>query len=42
MIETVLHATEIGRPVYERMGFLAVDEYAAYLCVPEMEMGNAG
>jgi len=42
VIETVLHATEIGRPVYERMGFLAVDEYAAYLCVPEMEMGNAG
>ena len=40
--ETVLHATEMGRPVYERMGFQAVDEFAAYLCVPEMEMGNAG
>lgn len=40
--ETVLHATEMGRPVYERMGLQAVDEYAAYLCVPEMEMGNAG
>lgn len=40
--ETVLHATEMGRPVYERMGFQAVDEFAAYLCVPEMEIGNAG
>lgn len=39
--ETVLHATEMGRPVYERMGFQAVDEFAAYLCVPEMEIGNA-
>jgi GNAT superfamily N-acetyltransferase len=42
VIEMVLHATEMGRPVYERMGFQAVDEYAAYLCVPEMEMGNVG
>jgi len=41
VIETVLHATEMGRPVYERMGFQAVDEYAAYLCVPEMQLGNA-
>jgi len=32
--ETVLHATEMGRPVYERMGFRAVDEFAAYLCAP--------
>jgi GNAT superfamily N-acetyltransferase len=32
--ETVLHATEMGRPVYQRMGFRAVDEFAAYLCVP--------
>jgi ribosomal protein S18 acetylase RimI-like enzyme len=39
--ETVLHATEMGRSVYERMGFRAVDEFAAYLCVPEMEIGNA-
>ena len=39
--EMVLHATEMGRPVYERMGFQAVDEFAAYLCVPEIKMGNA-
>jgi ribosomal protein S18 acetylase RimI-like enzyme len=32
--ETVLHATEMGRPIYERMGFQVVDEFAAYLCVP--------
>jgi hypothetical protein len=32
--ETVLHATEMGRPVYQRMGFRTVDEFAAYLCVP--------
>ena len=31
--ETVLHATEMGRPVYQRMGFQVVDEFAAYLCV---------
>jgi GNAT superfamily N-acetyltransferase len=32
--ETVLHATQMGRPVYERLGFQAVDEFAGYLCVP--------
>jgi GNAT superfamily N-acetyltransferase len=32
--ETVLHATEMGRPVYERLGFRAVDEFAGYLCMP--------
>jgi GNAT superfamily N-acetyltransferase len=32
--ESVLHATEMGRPVYERMGFRAVDEFVGYLCVP--------
>jgi ribosomal protein S18 acetylase RimI-like enzyme len=31
--ESVLHATELGRHVYERVGFRAVDEYAGYLCV---------
>jgi len=32
--ETVLHATELGRPVYEHLGYRAVDEFAGYLCVP--------
>lgn len=40
--ETVLHATEMGRPVYERMGFQAVDEFAGYLCVPGNKTGEAG
>jgi len=38
--ETVLHATEMGRPVYERMGFQAVDEFAAYLCLPGNRTGE--
>ena len=33
--ESVLHATEMGRPIYERAGYRTVDEYAAYLCVAE-------
>jgi GNAT superfamily N-acetyltransferase len=39
--ESVLHATEIGRPVYERVGFRAVDEYAGYLCVPAANAARA-
>jgi hypothetical protein len=31
--ESVLHATEMGRPVYERMGYRVVDEFVGYLCV---------
>lgn len=34
--ETVLHATELGRPVYERVGFQTVDEFVGFLCVPEV------
>jgi GNAT superfamily N-acetyltransferase len=34
--ETVLHATELGRPVYERVGFRAVDEFVGFLCLPEI------
>jgi len=29
--ESVLHATELGRPVYERVGFRAVDDIVGYL-----------
>jgi ribosomal protein S18 acetylase RimI-like enzyme len=32
--ESVLHATEMGRPLYARLGFRAVDEFVGYLCVP--------
>jgi GNAT superfamily N-acetyltransferase len=32
--ESVLHATEMGQPLYERVGFRAVDEWVGYLCVP--------
>jgi len=34
--ETVLHATELGRPVYERVGFQTVDEFVGFLCLPEI------
>ncbi len=32
--ESVLHATELGRPVYQRVGYRAVDEFVGYLCAP--------
>jgi hypothetical protein len=32
--ESVLHATELGRPVYERLGYRTVDEFVGYLCMP--------
>src|SRR5579864_8062602 len=32
--ESVLHATELGRPVYERLGYRTVDEFMGYLCMP--------
>lgn len=32
--ESVLHATELGRPVYQRMGYRTVDEFVGYLCAP--------
>jgi GNAT superfamily N-acetyltransferase len=39
--ESVLHATEMGRPVYERLGYRAVDEFAGYLCVPAVNAATA-
>ena len=33
--EAVLHATEAGRPVYERVGYRIVDEIVGYLCLPD-------
>jgi GNAT superfamily N-acetyltransferase len=30
--QSVLHATEMGRPIYERLGFQCVDEYSVFLC----------
>jgi ribosomal protein S18 acetylase RimI-like enzyme len=39
--ESVLHATEMGRPIYERVGYRTVDEYAAYLCVAETGVDGA-
>jgi hypothetical protein len=39
--ESVLHATEMGRPIYERLGYQAVDEFAAYLCEPAASAATA-
>jgi GNAT superfamily N-acetyltransferase len=39
--ESVLHATEMGRPIYERVGYRTVDEYAAYLCAAETGADSA-
>jgi GNAT superfamily N-acetyltransferase len=39
--ESVLHATEMGRPIYERIEFRAVDEFAAYLCAPAVSAVGA-
>jgi GNAT superfamily N-acetyltransferase len=39
--ESVLHATEMGRPIYERVGYRMVDEFAAYLCLPGNKTGSA-
>jgi GNAT superfamily N-acetyltransferase len=41
VVESVLHATEIGRPIYEWIGFQAVDEFAAYLCAPAANAATA-
>lgn len=39
--ESALHATEMGRPLYERVGYRTVDEFAAILCVPAAEAATA-
>jgi ribosomal protein S18 acetylase RimI-like enzyme len=39
--ESVLHATEMGRSLYERVGYRAVDEFAGYLCVPAASAAGA-
>jgi hypothetical protein len=31
----------IGRPIYERVGYRTVDEYAAYLCSAETGVDGA-
>ncbi len=30
--ESALHATEMGRRIYDRLGYRVVDEFAGYLC----------
>ncbi len=39
--ESVLHATQMGRPIYERVGYRVVDGFAAYLCLPGNRTGVA-
>jgi GNAT superfamily N-acetyltransferase len=38
--ESVLHATEVGRPVYERVGFRPVDDYSVFLCAAAESAAN--
>jgi GNAT superfamily N-acetyltransferase len=38
--ETVLHATELGRPVYERLGFKTVDVFVGFSCGEAVEAGG--
>jgi GNAT superfamily N-acetyltransferase len=39
--ESVLHATELGAPVYRRLGFWEVDEFWGYLCLPASSAESA-